>query len=90
MQTAAAAALSWGCPFVLYWQIYDNECEEGGANPSGLALVDSNQIKQPAYYAHKHFFEQARKFVDNYRHTINRNPTQDEFRTEAVKWLAQD
>ncbi len=90
MQTAAATALSWGCPFVLYWQMYDNECEEGGADPSGFAMIDSNGRKQPLYYVHKKYYEHAYKYVSSYRRTMHRNPTHIEFRKEAVKWFNQD
>jgi hypothetical protein len=88
-RTAAAAALSWGCPFVLYWQMYDNESEEGGANPSGLALIDKDNQKQPAYYVHQLYYERARDFLKRYNNNFDRNPTQAEFRAEAVKWLEE-
>jgi hypothetical protein len=67
-RTAAAAALSWGCPFVLYWQMYDNESEEGGENPSGLALVDKDNQKQPAYFVHKRYYERAMDFLTQISH----------------------
>jgi hypothetical protein len=28
-------ALDWGCPYVIYWQIYDNECREGRSDAKG-------------------------------------------------------
>ncbi|AQQ72499.1 Beta-xylosidase [Limihaloglobus sulfuriphilus] len=89
-RTAAAAALSWGCPFALYWQIYDNESDEGGENPSGLALINRNQQKQPAYLVHKNFYRRANDFIDRCRSDFKRNPTQAEFREEALKWLQSE
>ena len=28
-------ALAWGCPYVVYWQLYDNECERGKSDAPG-------------------------------------------------------
>jgi hypothetical protein len=28
-------ALDWGCPYLVYWQIYDNECQEGKTDAKG-------------------------------------------------------
>jgi hypothetical protein len=30
--TAARQALEWGCPYVIFWEVYDNECDR---NPKG-------------------------------------------------------
>lgn len=28
-------ALDWGCPYLLYWQMFDNECKEGKSDEKG-------------------------------------------------------
>ena len=29
-------ALEWGCPYVVYWQVYDNESRAGSRRPAAL------------------------------------------------------
>lgn len=33
IRMATEEALAWGCPYLVYWQLYDNECEVSG-NPT--------------------------------------------------------
>lgn len=72
-------AMAWGCPFVLYWQMYDNEAEQGGANARGFWLIDSKNQKQPACYEHQNFLAKAQSFKGLYRFWLQRNPTEEEF-----------
>lgn len=49
-----SAALAWGSPFVLFWEMYNNEYErlrEG----DGFWLIDENNVKQPTYYLHRDY-----------------------------------
>lgn len=57
------AAVEWGCPFVLYWEIYDNEAQEGGANGKGYWMIDNKGIKQPIYDSHYQYYLWAKKYV---------------------------
>lgn len=68
------AAAGWGCPFVLYWQMYDNEADEGGGNARGFWLVDTNQVKQPAWHEHRRFLGGAHALKNLYRFWLKRNP----------------
>ena len=80
-------ALQWGCPFALYWQMYENESEEGGSNASGYWLIDPDGNQQPVYHTLKDFYSRACDYVKHYRQIMHRNPSQEQFRMEAVKWL---
>ncbi len=40
------AGLKWGCPFVLYWEMYNNEVTPDGRQ-RGFWLIDDHGIKQP-------------------------------------------
>jgi hypothetical protein len=74
------AGLEWGCPFVLYWEMYNNEVDKDGKQ-RGFWLIDDKGVKQPIYHTHRQFYEKARKFV------AERKPTAEEFRRHAVTLL---
>ena len=83
----AETALEWGCPFALYWQMYDNEAEEGGANAKGYWMIDNTGEKQPVYFTHKRFLSRAREFVADYRMRQGADPSPETYRAAGVNWL---
>lgn len=78
--------LDWGCPFVLYWQMYNNEVDKDGKQ-CGFWMIDDKNVKQPIYYTHQRFYAWARKYVADFTKREGRAPTFDEYRKAAVKWL---
>lgn len=56
------AALKWGCPFVLYWQLYDNELVEG--KYKGYWLIDDDGKKWPLFNAMTYFFAESKKYIE--------------------------
>lgn len=81
-----SAALKWGCPFVLYWEFYNNEVNDG--KQVGFWLVNDKNEKQPIYFTHQKFLAWAREFVTNFQENKGRLPTRDEFSAQAAIWLA--
>lgn len=81
------AALEWGCPFVLYWQMYCNEGLPSRNDSAGFWLIDNQEIKQPVYLMHYHYLQNSRNYVNQYRQKYGKNPSQDEFRGVAKEWL---
>ena len=60
--------LEWGCPFVLCWQMYNNEFGNGVEN--GYWLIDDHGVKQPLWHTLADFYRQARRYAaDCQRHT---------------------
>ncbi|OQW97831.1 MAG: hypothetical protein BWK77_00750, partial [Verrucomicrobia bacterium A1] len=72
------AAGAWGCPFTLYWQMYDNETNEAG-RCRGFWLIETNNIKQPVYDTHRTFLGRAHTFKNLYRFWLGRNPDAQAF-----------
>jgi hypothetical protein len=68
---AMIAGLEWGCPFVLYWELYDNEGTT--ERPGGFWMINERNEKQPVWETHRRFFEWAK-----------RQPPSERFREEAV------
>jgi len=80
------AGLKWGCPFVLYWEMYNNEVTADGRQ-RGFWLIDDHGIKQPVYFTHQKFYEKARAYVADFTVTNRRVPSREEFGLAALAWL---
>jgi len=79
--------LEWGCPFILYWEIYDNEMEEGSEKTSGFWMIDNHGVIQPVYRLHQQFIAKGRAWNAKFRRTHFRPPTHAEYCRAALQWL---
>lgn len=75
-------ALKWGAPFVLYWEMYNNEVHDG--IEEGLWLIDDKNEKWPLYYTFSNFYEDAKIWVYTQKEELNRLPTREEYLNWAV------
>jgi len=80
-------ALEWGCPFVLYWELYCNEIDSKTGKHRGYWLIDDTGEKQPIYDFHKSFLEKANAFVEAYKNEHGALPKQDVFNQIAAEWI---
>jgi hypothetical protein len=80
------AGLEWGCPFVLYWELFNNEVDKDGKQ-RGFWLIDDQGVKQPVYLTHQRYYERARRYVADFRQREGRLPTATEFGKVAVTFL---
>ncbi len=80
------AGLTWGCPFILYWEMFNNEVTADGKQ-KGYWLIDNHNVKQPVYFTHQRFYQQAREYVTDFQKAHSRPPTRDEFSQKAVALL---
>ncbi len=83
----AQRAVEWGCPFVLYWQLYDNEIVDG--KYEGYWLIDNQGKKQPLFYALEKYYSGARKYVAERLELDGQLPDQKQFNKEAWSILTQ-
>ena len=81
--------LEWGCPFVLYWELYCNEIDKTTGEHRGFWLIDKNGDKQPAWYLHRDFLQKANRFVRLFEKKNGRLPSQAEYNREAGSWLKE-
>jgi len=77
--------LEWGCPFVLCWQMYNNEFSNGVEN--GYWLIDNHDVKQPLWHTLAEFYREARRYVADCQLQSGRLPTEEQFRRFGVKAL---
>ena len=81
------AALEWGCPFVLYWEMYCNEIKEG--KHRGFWLIDDQNRKQPFYFMLQDYYKEMKEQTAEFRKTNNRLPTGKELLKMAVDIIKQ-
>ena len=79
------SAIEWGCPYILHWQLYDNEFADGEYN--GFWLIDHHGVKQPFYYALENYYSAARTFVQSQEQKTGRVPDSVRFRAKAIQAL---
>lgn len=79
--------LEWGCPFILYWELYCNEIEKKTGEHRGFWLIDQEGEKQPAWDLHHNFLKKANRFVRVFEKRNGRLPTQPEYNQEAATWF---
>ncbi len=82
------AGLEWGCPFVLYWEMYNNEVTPEGKQ-RGFWLIDEKGAKTPLYETHRGLYDWARHYVADYVKQHRRAPAFDEYRKAAAARLAE-
>jgi hypothetical protein len=76
------AGIEWGCPFILYWEIYDNEGR-------GYWMIDKNNVEQPVYKAHRAFCEEMKAYVRSSIESEQHVPDVVEFRDRAVRVISE-
>jgi hypothetical protein len=77
--------LAWGCPFVLYWEMYNNEVKDG--RQRGFWLIDDQGREQPVYFTLQQYYRRARSWVTDFLQERHRVPTLSEFDGTAAQWL---
>ncbi len=77
--------LKWGCPYILYWEMYNNEIKNG--TQRGFWLINDKNEKQPLYNTLREFLAQARVYVADQKARSGKVPSADAFRGWAIAWL---
>jgi hypothetical protein len=80
------ASLEWGTPFILYWEMYNNEINNNTGKQVGYWLITDEGKKQPIWYTHNNFYKESQNFVKKHLKKNNALPSFDEFRKNALKF----
>ncbi len=80
------AGLEWGCPLILYWQLYNNEVTPEGRQ-RGFWLIDDQGRRQPIWHTHDRLLKSAREFVDTRVRATGAPPTEEDLRAELIRRL---
>ncbi len=76
------AGIEWGCPFVLYWELYNNEVAPDGKQ-IGFWMIDDKAVKQPIHETHRRFYDWSRDSA------AGKGWTDATFRRAAVEFLGE-
>jgi hypothetical protein len=79
--------LEWGCPFILYWQLYCNELRKDIGKHRGFWMINPAGEKLPVWEMHHAFLKQANAWVDDYQNEHGHLPPQAEFNAAAIDWV---
>ncbi|MDB5104025.1 MAG: hypothetical protein JWP91_1714 [Fibrobacteres bacterium] len=77
--------LKWGCPYILYWEMYNNEIANGSQR--GFWLIDDKNEKQPLYHTLEGFLAQGKAYVADQKSRTGKIPSTEAFRAWAIAWL---
>jgi len=80
------SAISWGCPFVLYWAFYCNEKQADGSY-NGFWMIDDNDVKQPVYFKHRDYYYDLKLEIQNYVKQHGSEPDEETIRKFALTLL---
>ncbi len=79
-------SIAWGTPFVLYWEMYNNEIKDGVQR--GFWLIDDKNVKWPLYFTYRSFYEKAKNWVAGQKKKLNRMPSREEYNQWAKDALS--
>lgn len=80
-------ALEWGSPYILFWEMYNNEILANGTQ-KGFWLIDDKNRKTILYNTHKQFYEEAKKYVRQTIQKTGKPPADADFRAAALQFSA--
>lgn len=81
------AALKWGCTYILFWEMYNNELNADGSN-RGFWLIDKDNQKTPLYETHYKFYQESMEWLYQYTQREQKMPTEEEFMKAALSFKA--
>lgn len=80
--------LKWKAPFILFWEMYNNEIEKETGKQVGYWLIDDQGKKQELWHTHNMFYKDSKRFLIQYYKENKSMPTLSEFQEEALKFNA--
>ncbi|MEX0324566.1 MAG: hypothetical protein AB3N33_00620 [Puniceicoccaceae bacterium] len=83
-----SAFLEWGCPYILYWQMYCNEpVPDLPQGYNGFWLIDPEGTRYPLYYTMKDYWQATRMFIEERKAATGKLPTDTEIREFAIDYF---
>ena len=83
-------ALEWGTPYILYWEMYNNEIKKETGEQVGYWLIDDKGKKQAIWHTHHNFYNESKQFLKEYLKVNGDLPSYDTFRKNAVNFKSLD
>lgn len=80
-------SLEWGCPFILYWELYCNEIDSASGKHRGYWLIDDQGRRQPVWYLHKALLKKGNDYVAEFLKEHGKLPSQTTYNALLVAWI---
>ncbi|MBS2213116.1 MULTISPECIES: hypothetical protein [Carboxylicivirga] len=82
------AGLEWESPFILFWEMYNNEIKKETGEQVGYWMIDDEGKKQQIWYTHNKFYKESQRFVKRYYKEHNHVPSLAIFKEAALNFNA--
>jgi hypothetical protein len=79
--------LELNLPFVLHWQMYNNEYNKKNGASKEMSLVNEQGKKTSLYFLHQNFYKIMNDYLKTFKTENDTYPNQIEFNKKAVKIL---
>ena len=80
------AGLEWGTPFILYWEMYNNEIKKNTGEQVGYWLIDDKGSKQKIWHTHNQFYKESGNYLKSFYNEHGKLPEESEFLKAAVNF----
>ena len=80
------SGLKWGTPFILFWEMYNNEIKEETGEQVGYWMINDEGVKQAIWHTHHQFYKESNDFLKNYYTEKQTLPSLSEFQKAALQF----
>ncbi len=82
------AGLEWGTPFILYWEMYNNEINPKSNEQVGYWMINDKGKKQKIYHTHAAFYKESKTYLSKYYQKHKVFPSWDQYRKNALAFAS--
>ncbi|WP_430815669.1 hypothetical protein [Carboxylicivirga sp. RSCT41] len=80
------AGLEWESPFILFWEMYNNEIKKETGEQVGYWMINDEGKKQKIWYTHNQFYKESQRFIEKYYRKHNEAPSLTAFKEAALNF----
>jgi len=82
------AGLKWNAPFILFWEMYNNEIKKETGEQVGFWMIDDKGRKQKIWHTHYEFYKESNRFLKQYYEENKKMPLLSVFQDKALNFNA--
>ncbi|MGK0452648.1 MAG: hypothetical protein ACJAYY_000099 [Paraglaciecola sp.] len=80
------AGLKWNAPFILFWEMYNNEIKKETGEQVGFWMIDDKGRKQEIWHTHNKFYKDSKRFLKHYFKENKKMPSLSVFQDKALNF----
>ena len=80
------AGLKWNAPFILFWEMYNNEIKKETGEQVGFWMIDDKGRKQEIWHTHNKFYKDSKRFLKQYFKENKKMPSLSVFQDKALNF----